>query len=159
MKKLVAIIISCIALAIGSSSCEDMMGSYLDKAPGIDVTEDTVFSSTAHAERFLATVYRYAVHSNLPYFTEGWEDPSNYDGTLSSGATDESETCAAWYSTQHWNSGSLTADEIQDHRYKFRWIALRQIAIMIERIHDVPDISSAYANQIIAEMKTLRALN
>ena len=57
MKKLVAIIISCIALAIGSSSCEDMMGSYLDKAPGIDVTEDTVFSSTAHAERFLATVY------------------------------------------------------------------------------------------------------
>ena len=71
MKKLVAIIISCIALAIGSSSCEDMMGSYLDKAPGIDVTEDTVFSSTAHAERFLATVYRYAVHSNLPYFTEG----------------------------------------------------------------------------------------
>ena len=116
------------------------MGSYLDKAPGIDVTEDTVFSSTAHAERFLATVYRYAVHSNLPYFTEGWEDPSNYDGTLSSGATDESETCAAWYSTQHWNSGSLTADEIQDHRYKFRWIALRQIAIMIERIHDVPDI-------------------
>ena len=89
MKKLVAIIISCIALAIGSSSCEDMMGNYLDKAPGIDVTEDTVFSSTAHAERFLATVYRYAVHSNLPYFTEGWADPTNYDGTLSSGASDE----------------------------------------------------------------------
>ena len=159
MKKLVAIIISCIALAIGSSSCEDMMGNYLDKAPGIDVTEDTVFSSTAHAERFLATVYRYAVHSNLPYFTEGWADPTNYDGTLSSGASDESETCAAWYSTQKWNSGSLTPDDIQDKRYPFRWVALRQIAIMIERIHDVPDISNTYANQIIAEMKTLRALN
>lgn len=58
-----------------------------------------------------------------------------------------------------WNSGSLTPDDIQDKRYPFRWVALRQIAIMIERIHDVPDISNTYANQIIAEMKTLRALN
>lgn len=159
MKKLIAVIFSSLIFSMHFSSCEEIMGGYLDKAPGIDVTEDSIFSSVVNVDRFLATIYRYSVHSNLPYFTETWKDPSNYDETLSSGASDESETCAAWYSTQKWNSGSLTPDDIQDKRYDFRWVALRQIAIMIERVNEVPDISTSYANQIVSEMRTLRALN
>ena len=39
-------------------SCEKMMGDYLEKAPGVDVDEDVIFSSQNNAESFLMGIYK-----------------------------------------------------------------------------------------------------
>lgn len=152
----------CFAVLItaGISSCESFMGDYLDKAPGVDVTEDTIFSSVVQAETFLSSIYQYGIHSNLPYFnpSSGSVLPNN-DETLSSGGTDESETCAAWYRTQKWNSASVSADNTDDPRFETRFIAIRKVTVLLDRIDGVPGITTNYADQLKGEVKFIRALN
>lgn len=144
-------------LLISVSSCEDMMGDFLEKAPGVDVTEDTIFSSKAEVEKFLASIYQYGIHSTFGYGTNNLI--AGPQSTLSAGATDEAETCAAWYDTQKWNNGSLSPNDTYDGRWPYRWIAIRKITVMLDRVDEVPDISREYAAQLKAESKTLRAMN
>lgn len=40
---------------------------YLDKAPGVDVTEDDIFSSKTNVETLLASIYQKGIHSNFGY--------------------------------------------------------------------------------------------
>ena len=54
MKKIFYLML--LTLLISIWSCED--SSFLEKAPGIDVTEDTIFSSAAQTELFLNTIYQ-----------------------------------------------------------------------------------------------------
>ncbi len=155
MKKTIYII-SLIAAVSVLASCEKMFGGYLDKAPGVDITEDDIFSSRTKVETLLASIYDYGVHSNLGY---GSGDHSNPAATLLAGACDEAETCAPWYDTNNWNAGSVSADNTYDGRFPLRWKAIRKISLLISRIHEVPDVSEELAQQMIAESKVIRAMN
>lgn len=55
LKQLVSplLILLVLVLPVAVVSCEDMMGNYLEKPPGGDVTEDTIFSSRTQVETFL----------------------------------------------------------------------------------------------------------
>jgi hypothetical protein len=145
-------------------SCEDMMGDYLEKPAGSDVTEDVIFSSQMQMETFLATIYQYGIHSNLPYSYQS-ETPGNKDGlanpdeSLSAGATDEAETVANWYEPQKWNGALVGPDNIDDRRFEYRFNAIRMITVMLERVDEVPDMTPEYKEQIKAEVKFIRALN
>ena len=61
MKNLILIFISCIIIYLMSTSCEEMFGDFLDKAPSVDVTEDTIFSSQTQVEMFVAGMYTYGI--------------------------------------------------------------------------------------------------
>ena len=63
MKRLL-IPISIIAASFYFGSCNDLKigDDFLEKAPGADVTLDTIFASKQYAERALAAAYRH-----LPY--------------------------------------------------------------------------------------------
>ena len=67
MKNAAIVIVTSIML-LTIVSCEDMMGDFLEKAPGVDVTEDTIFSSRSQVEMFLASIYEYGV----PFQFEVW---------------------------------------------------------------------------------------
>jgi hypothetical protein len=170
---LIITVISCIIASVIYSSCEDMMGDFLEKAPSSDTNEDTVFSSAKYTIDFLATIYKLGIHSNHGY--GGGNNPgyrfANPDPVGYGGASDESETSAAWYGcTQNWNSGTMNANTGQaeiDGRFDYRFKAIRMITIMLDRIDGVPDIEVDRANgmpaalksQIKAEVKVIRALN
>lgn len=144
------------SLLLAGVSCD-----YLDKAPGVDVTEDDIFSSRTNVETLLASIYQKGIHSNLGY---GNPDNGDADGTNPhsgpwTGRCDEAEQCAAWYEANNWNSASVTADNTDDRRWDFRWQAIRMIALMLERVDEVPDITPDYANQLKAECRVIRALN
>lgn len=144
------------AILTGGVSCD-----YLDKGPGVDVTEDDIFSSITNVETFLASIYQKGIHSNFGY---GAPNNSEDDGTNPhsspwTGRCDESEQCAPWYEPNNWNSASVTADNTDDRRWEFRWQAIRMIALMCERVDEVPSISVSYANQLRAECRIIRALN
>ena len=50
-----------IILLVSASSCSD----YLEKAPGVDVTEDTIFSSKLQLETFVAGTHYLGLLSDL----------------------------------------------------------------------------------------------
>lgn len=141
------------------TSCEDMMGDYLEKPAGEDVTEDTIFSSKTQVETFLTSIYQMGIHSNLGYATLYDNIYSNRDENIFAGASDEAETCAGWYRMNWWNEGSVSPNRSDDSRFDIRFVAIRKITVLLDRVDDVPDITPAYKNQLIAEGKLIRALN
>lgn len=158
MKNLFIIVICAIAFA-QLTSCEKMMGNYLDKAPGVDVTEDTIFTSKVQVETFVTGTYRYGIHSIFPRnestYTGGSYDPS---GT----ATDECEAAAAFASNAPWNTGSVTSDNItgnEERRLTIRFKAIRRCNVLINRIDAVPELLPAYITQVKGEAKFIIALN
>ena len=69
LKQLVSplLILLVLVWAVAVVSCEVMMGNDLEKPPGGDVTEDTIFSSRTQVETFLTSIYQMGIHSNLGY--------------------------------------------------------------------------------------------
>lgn len=153
------------AILLAATSCK----KFLDKAPGVDLTENTVFTSKANLDQFINTTYKYAVHSLFRY-----RDQNNFSNTNTivngtdvihptSDITDEGDASEAGFpSPNDWNAGNITSANIvqkEDYRYYIRWIALRQIKLILNRIDEVPDASASYKSQVKAEMKVLRAMN
>lgn len=148
--------------------------SFLDKAPGVDITENTVFTSKVNLDVFLNTLYKNGVHSNFRY-----RDQQNFNTTVNVGGatvinntdcihpsasyTEEGDASEAdFVSSNVWNKGGVLASNIvnnEDYRYYIRWIALRQVALILKRIEEVPDADAAYKAQVRGEVKVIRAMN
>jgi hypothetical protein len=153
-------------LVAGGFSCKKNLKEFLDKAPGVDITEDIVFSSKSNVEAYISTLYRYGMVSLLPNSDdEANSNPANgvsfpLYGTLS-GATDESENSQSFTHLQVWNNGSITNSNIlanEDNRYFARWKAVRVACILLERIDEVPGADAIYKAQVKGEAKFMRAL-
>ena len=152
-----------IGLLCGFTACESMMGDFLDKAPGVDVDEDVIFSSRVQVETFLASIYQFGIHSKQPYsgqlegdYPQGYSNP---DSALESTTTDESEGCADWYEKQRWNTGIIGASATDDTRFSYRFQAIRMITVMLDRVDEVPDMTTEMKEQFKAEVRIIRALN
>lgn len=159
MKKLNILVASLIITYALSISCERNIGDFLDKPPGVDVTEDTIFSSKTQMETFLTSIYSYGIHSYLGYGSEAEAPNNNPEETLMACATDEAEACASWYAPQRWNAGTINADSRDDEREGKRWIAIRKISVFLDRVDGVPGLEPAYLEQVKGEAKFIRALN
>lgn len=161
MKKIYLLFTLCCLI---SSSCNK---DFLDKAPGVDLTENNVFLNKASLENFMATVYKYSVHSNFRYRTQGDLPFSQVNATdcihPSSSISDEGDASEAnFVNNNRWNEGTVLPANIvnvEDFRYFIRWIALRQINLVLKRVNEVPDADDAYKKQVMGEVKFLRALN
>lgn len=159
MKNTIVIFICAITFIL-LQSCEKMMGDFLDKAPGVDVTEDTIFSSKVQVETFVMATYRYGIHSILPRNEIGYT--GSLYSTNSSAATDECEAANAWNPNQIWNTAALTIDNVVDYddqRFKIRFIAIRKANILLKRIEAVKNLDQAYIDQVKGEALFIRALN
>lgn len=154
IQTLVFTIFCCLLLTV---SCKKGVDEFLDKAPGVDLDENVIFSSKAQLETFIAATYRIGIHTILT--TESLTASRNF--TINASATDEGEADATFVHTQQWNAGTI--DNIgtgqEDQRFALRWIALRYAYTILERIKDVPNIDDAYRNQVIGEMKFMVAHN
>ena len=144
-----------IVIAISSSlSCRK---DFLDKAPGVDIDENVVFSSKIQLEQFIANVYRIGIHSYFIYDANVVTNPRNF--TINSACTDESKMDDTFFHTQAWNSGTVDANRTgqEDYEYPVRFTAIRDCYIILERINEVPNVDAAYKNQVIGEMKFIIA--
>lgn len=162
MKKICILVLTFCSL-LTLSCAED----FLEKAPGVDLTEDNIFLNKANVEVFMATVYQYSVHSIFRYRNQGNIPFSNVGNTdvihPSTSASDEGDASEQPASHNNkWNEGLILPSNIvslEDYRYYIRWIALRQINLVLQRINEVPDADDAYKKQVTSEVKFLRALN
>ena len=142
------------------TSCEDMMGSFLDKPPGVDVTEDTIFSTQINAERFLMGIYRYGM-----YFDHCIEkEIDGFKEAPWAAYCDEAESGGYWIVSNSYNSGNVTVNWNSDGgrtsgRYEYRWVAIRNINIFLDRLDDIPDNPDpAYKNMARGQALFIRGL-
>lgn len=166
-KNLITITLSAIMCFV-TSSCKKDITQFLEKGPGVDITENTIFTSKEQVDVFLATIYKYGLPSTLAYRDASLSTTGKIIDTdvvhPSSDMTDESDASEVNYlSSNVWNSAGILPSNIiskEDYRFYTRFIALRQIAIMLNRIDEVPDLKNnqAYKDQVIAEVKSIRAL-
>lgn len=136
------------------SGCKD----YLEAPPGVEITEDVIFSSVNQTETFVASTYRESVPNGYP-MREATE--RRLTGAILAAASDEGEMANTWSNAQNWNSGTIANNNIindEDERVNSRWLALRKCNIILERIGSVPDATEAYKNQVKGEALFLRAL-
>ena len=152
MKKLIYLLLSTILILI-NTSCDDI-SNFLDKAPGVDVTEDTIFSSKVHLETFIAGTYYYGVMSDLPTW-----DARDKNDVGTDCASDLAEIAMTWYWVQSWNSGSMSTTNNLDRRFNTFWKAIRRTNIILDKIDEATIDDEEYKKQVSAEAKFIRAYN
>lgn len=155
MRKILYISFSIIFLLL-SPSCEDLT-EYLEKPPGVDVTEDTVFSSKEQVEMFVSGTYYYGLITDML----GWWDDRDKNDISITAACDESEVYPSWFWCQAiWNNAGMSPnDSRSDNRFEVHFTALRRANIIIERIEDAPFDDASYKKQVMGEAKFIRAFN
>ena len=139
----ITVVFLSILLSSISLSCDD----YLEKPPGVDVTEDTIFSSPVQVDYFVAGTYFMGVKSDFPY----WNDHDRSDIGWGA-ATDEAEITQGWYWCQApWNAGGMSPSNTGDLRFTTHWKAIRRANTIIERIDNAPFDDPAFKRRVKGE--------
>ena len=170
-------------------SCVDLRfgNDLLEKAPGVDVTIDTIFSSKMYADRALASVYAttrcgYPVHNSAwPLGSTGrfeYDFPcSQIDNDVLDALTDIIDSQCTWAGAFNmYYNGAYSADhENGSHGVKFgympretrpdgkpletSWIGIRKAFLYIDNVHKVPDMSDEEKAIRIGECKVIIAMH
>lgn len=138
-------------LCICSCETED----FLEKAPGVDTTEDVVFSSMDQTLTAVSGMYLSGIYSGYP---SGYITSPPKEAMLAS-ASDESDAGNDGTWTQPWNRGTITPVGNNDPHYNDRWEAIRKANIILERIDGVPGATKSFKDQVTGEALFIRALN
>lgn len=161
MKKVI-IYFSVMAASCMLGSCSDLAfgDAFLEKAPGVDVTIDTIFSSKLYADRALNSAYAtlrtgFTVHANDGNFEHqqagnklGWD---NLDAL-----TDIMNSHCNWggvyptyyngsYSSETENTASSTKMGFYPNQ-DVTWRGIRKAYLYIENVDRVPDMTEAEKN-------------
>ena len=143
------------------NSCTDSIkfgDAFLDKAPGGDVNEDTVFNSAVYTRQFLNAIYRkqyygLTVGTGVAHCNSGW-----------TGKFEALTDCYALYysSAVPWKlyyTGSKTTDSesMVDFNEDWVWEAVRACYKLLEHLDQVPDLSESEKASMKAQAKCLIA--
>ena len=158
-------IVAFVGLALFVSSCVDQVkfgDSFLEKAPGVAVTQDTIFGKATYARAFLWNTYSKLYYA-LPVY---W---NTVEGKMNTGIFEMMSDC--WHSHTDWNginrkyySGSYKAgdeDSSDDTRFGYTkencWEAIRAALLFVENVGRVPDMEDAEKKRLAAEAKVIVA--
>lgn len=147
------------------TSCVDEIkfgDSFLEKAPSVAVTQDSIFGKAEYARRFLWTTY-----SKLYYgLATNWND---VDGKMNTGMFECLSDCFHSHNSwdglnRHYYPGTYTAvteDNTSETRFGFTkeetWEAIRASWIFIENVDRVPDMDADEKDRLKAEAKVIIA--
>ena len=158
-------IVAFVGVALFVSSCVDQVkfgDSFLEKAPGVAVTQDTIFGKATYARAFLWNTYSKLYYA-LPVY---W---NTVEGKMNAGIFEMMSDC--WHSHTDWNginrkyySGSYKAgdeDSSDDTRFGYTkencWEAIRAALLFVENVGRVPDMEDAEKKRLAAEAKVIVA--
>ena len=138
---------------------------FLEKAPGVDVTVDTIFTNLENAERFLWGAYktlRYGINTiphgakgnllgrdgldaltdlNQSYITYGGAFTLYYNGQYNAGVENSST----------YTKYSLTSEE--------SWVGIRKAYLFLQNIDRVTDADLTYIKKLKAEARMIIAVH
>ncbi len=165
MKKINILFIIGIVSSFAFLSCVDEFAvgdSFLEKSPGVDVTQDTVFSNATYAKEFLWNDYS-KMYYGLPVY---W---NSIDNKMNMGMFETLSDC--WHSHLSWDGSnryyysgtysSGTEDDADATKFGFTkeevWEAVRQSWLFIENVDLVPDMDDDEKARLIGEAKAIIA--
>jgi hypothetical protein len=137
---------------------------FLEKAPSVDVTKDTIFNSLELSERYL-----FGGYSTLPYgLNTNWSAKGNKLGMdILESMTDLCQSYLAWGGiNQLYYTGQYSASVENDNtktKYHYMqeqsWEGIRIGWIFIENADRIPEGSVEYIDQLKAEAKMIIAIH
>lgn len=133
MKKTLLYICSLFALSIASvtlTSCEDMFGSFLDKQPSNELTEEEVFSDWKLLEQFHYDTYNFLRHGANRIENTWLDAASDLAETSFSSGVKLSFNRGSYYSS----SAAAELTDTWEHYYR----GIRKCNMVITRIDNVP---------------------
>ena len=180
MKKITAYMAAAALLAGALASCSDLKfgDDFLEKAPGVDVTIDTVFSCKKYADRALNAAYL-SVPCGLIQFNSATNDhfgASEYIYNSScigsdnlDAITDIIQTSCSWggckgmyytgsYSAASENESGATKFNYSDY-FTFVWTGVRKAYLYMNNVDRVPDMTDEEKALRKAECKMIIATN
>lgn len=149
------------ALASMTSSCVDdwkFGDSFLEKAPGGDVTKDTIFNNAEYTRRFLWNTYS-KLYYGLPYYWDG-----GVQVKMNTGVFETLSDC--WHSHNSWDevnrqfySGAYVPGNSGKFKYTGEnvWEAVRASYIFLENVDATPDMETSEKERLKAEAKCIIA--
>lgn len=165
MKNCKKTILSAVFSLLALSACTDKIlfgDSFLEKQPGVDITQDTIFSRREYARRFLWNTYS-KMYYGLPV------DWSGVGGKMNMGMFEMLSDC--WHSHLTWDgvnsmyyTGTYNANQEDNSNHtKFGftkencWEAIRASWLFIENVDRVPDMDETEKARLKSEAKVIIA--
>lgn len=155
-----------VVVSLCVTSCVDEIkfgNAFLEKAPGGDVTKDTVFNSAEYAQQFLVGIYSlqyyglpYHTNTAFPYVYTPWTGKWEILSDCWQGYWTGQAINTRYYTGLH-NAGHGARDEKFHYIQMNVWHAVRRGWIFLENIEKVPDLSDAEKAKLSAEAKCLIA--
>lgn len=151
------------AFALSSifTSCVDdwkFGDSFLEKAPGGDVTKDTIFNNAEYTREFLWRTYAY-MYYGIPYDWDG-----GVAVKMNTGVFETLSDC--WHSHNSWDDVNrlyYPGAYVPGDRGKFGytnervWEGVRSAYIFLENVDKTPDMEESEKNRLKAEAKCIIA--
>ena len=167
-RNIIFILISTLLITYG---CEDLRfgDAFLEKAPGVDITKDTIFGNIKYAEDFLWGAYK-----TLPYGLNTREAtpgiPISFklckmQTDVLESISDLSQSYLSWGGSSFYYNGSYNANTENEPRTKYNyiysqaWDGIRMGHIIIENIDKVPNVSQTYKDQLKGEARMIIAVH
>ena len=152
--------IALLALSVTSGCVDDVKfgNSFLEKAPGGDVTKDTIFNNAEYTRDFLWNTYS-KLYYGLPYYWDGGVGVKMNTGVFEA-------LSDSWHSHNSWdevNRQFYSGTYIPGNAGKFNycgenvWSAVRAAYIFLENIDRTPGIDDAEKTRLKAEAKCIIA--
>lgn len=180
MKRNIALIATFALCICATISCDDLKfgNNFLEKAPGVDVTIDTVFSCKKYADRALNAAYvsvPCGLVLNNPA-TDGHFGASEYMNNSSclgndslDAITDIIQTSCSWggckglyytgsYSAESENAGGSSKFNYTNN-FTFVWQGIRKAYLYMNNVDRVPDMTDEEKELRKAECKMIIATN
>jgi len=166
MKRILIIIsISALLIILG---CEKLKigNAFLEKAPGVDVTIDTVFSDLEHAERVLWGAYR-----TLRFGITVKSGSNPLESKLGNDQLEDISDLAhskityggayVLYYTGSYNAASENSNGMTKYHLTFDqgFAGIRKSYIFLQNIDRVPDVDPEYKKQLKAEARMIIAMH
>lgn len=149
MKQTIIYLIVTGIILVGLSSCEEMFGDYLEKAPSSDLPDSTVWNNFTYVTYFHNDIYNYQ-RSGFERIETSWLDA----------ATDLAETSYPWGGVESsLNVGNYYAPggapEVNDSWWHY-YAGIRKVNMFLERIDSVPLMLGETQTDRDAKVKQLK---
>lgn len=168
MKRIKTLIgITCLAAMMGTSCVDEIKfgDSFLEKAPGVAITQDSIFGKAEYARRFLWSTYR-QMYYGIPFDWSSIGDKMNT--SMFECLSDCYQSHNSWAGpNRYYYSGTYTASTEDDENSQFEtrfsfinegvWEAVRAAWLFIENVDRVPDMEEAERERLKAEAKLIIA--
>lgn len=168
MKRFFKSIIMALLVASIAASCVDEIkfgDGFLEKAPGVAITQDSIFGKAEYARRFLWETYS-GLYYGLPSYWDEVEDKMNT--SMFECLSDCYQSHNSWDGpNRYYYSGSYVAATEDDEgsssetRFNFTkegvWETVRASWLFIENVDRVPDMDADEKERLKAEAKVIIA--